>query len=145
MDWVQLKQRLANEARGYLADLREIREDLRSKEGWIALALVIAAVLIAGAWVLFSLGFNPANDTITANLRRLGLYTCRPISNFSGVILFINLVLLVFLTAITLGNIVRMLARVRRGWPREPRDLIISASLMLAMGIGGITYMRWIC
>jgi hypothetical protein len=38
-----------------------------------------------------------------------------------------------------------MAARVKRGWAREPRDLIISALLMLVVGIGGIIYMRWIC
>lgn len=145
MDWGRLKQRLTREAREYLTDLRELREDLQSREGWIALALVFAAVLMAAAWVLVSLGFNPPNDTIIATLRRLSMHTCRPIDNFSGVIVFVNMILLIFLTAVTMGNIVRMLARVKRGWPREPRDLIISAGLMLAVGLGGIIYMRWIC
>ncbi|MDP1605793.1 MAG: hypothetical protein Q8L93_03980 [Rhodocyclaceae bacterium] len=145
MDWEKLKQRLAHEARGYLADFRELREDLKSREGWIALALFVVALLMAATWALFSLGFSPPNYYVIATLHRIGMHTCRPISNFSGVILFVNLVLLVFLTAITLGNIIGLLARAKRGWPREPRDLIISASLMLAVGSGGIIYMRWIC
>lgn len=145
MNWEQFIQRLGREAREYLADFRELREDLKSREGWIALALVVVALLIAAAWVLVSLGFSPPNDYIIATLRRLGMHTCRPIDNFSGVILFVNMILLLFLTVLTLGNIVRMLGRAKRGWPREPRDLIISAALMLAMGIGGIIYMRWIC
>jgi len=145
MDWDTLKRQLAREAHGYLADFRELRDDLGSREGWIALALVIAAVLMTIAWVLVSLGFNPANDSITAIVSKLGMHTCRPIDNISGVIVFVNLIMLVFLTVITMGNVVRMLGRVKRGWPREPRDLIISAALMLTMGIGGIIYMRWIC
>jgi amino acid transporter len=140
-----LGRRLAREASEYLTDLREIRDELKNREGWIALALVIAAVVIAAIWVLVSLGFNPANDEITANLRKFGMHSCRPIDNFSGVILFVNMILLLFLTVMTMGNIIRMLGRVKRGWPREPRDLVISASLMLATGIGGIIYMRWIC
>ncbi|MDO9243369.1 MAG: hypothetical protein Q7U32_06135 [Rhodocyclaceae bacterium] len=145
MDFQKLQQRLAREAREYLADFRELREDLKSREGWIALALVVVALLMTATWVLVSLGFNPPNDYVIATLRRIGMHTCRPISNFSGVILIVNLVLLVFLTVITLGNAISLLARVKRGWPREPRDLIISASLMLVVGIGGIIYMRWIC
>ena len=140
-----LWQRLAREANEYLTDLREIRDDLKSREGWIALGLVVAAVVIAAVWVLVSLGFNPSNDAITATLRKYGMHTCRPIDNFSGVILFVNMIMLLFLTVMTMGNIIRMLGRVKRGWPREPRDLVISASLMLATGIGGIIYMRWIC
>lgn len=42
-----LREQLRREAREYLADLRELRDDLKSAEGWIALALTVAAVVIA--------------------------------------------------------------------------------------------------
>jgi hypothetical protein len=145
MDWLRFKRQLAREANEYLADLREIRDDLKSAEGWFAFALVVLAGLMTVAWLIVSLGFNPENEHVSAMLYRLGLRSCRPIENFSGVIVFIDFFLLLFLTAITLGNCVRMLARVKRGWAREPRDLIISTLLMLVVGVGGIVYMRWIC
>jgi hypothetical protein len=145
MDWVNFKKQLAREVSEYLADLREIRDDLKSVEGWIAFGLIVMAALMTVAWLIVSLGFNPENEHINTLLYKLGLRSCRPIGNFSGVIVFVDFFLLLFLTVITLGNSVRMAARVKRGWAREPRDLIISALLMLVVGIGGIIYMRWIC
>lgn len=140
-----LGSRLAREAREYLADLRDIRDGLRHGEGWVALGLVVAAVVMTLAWAAVSLGFSPPNEHVTRFIYKLGLRTCRPIDNVGGVIVFINLFLMLFLTLITLGNVINLIGRVRRGQPREPRDLIISASLMLAVGIGGIIYMRQIC
>ncbi len=140
-----LKARLAREAREYLADLRELRDDLKSAEGWIAFFLLLAAALIAAAWFVVSLGFNPANEHINSWLYRLGLHSCRPLDNFSGVVIFVDFVLLIFLTVISLGNALNMMRRVRRGQPRRPRDLIVSAALMLVAGIGGIVFMRWVC
>ena len=145
MDWNKLKKQLAREALEYLADLREIRDDLKSAEGWIALALIVMVVLMTVAWLIVSLGFNPENEHVKFLLYKLGLRSCRPIDNFAGVIVFVDFFMLLFLTVITLGNTVRMAARVKRGWAREPRDLIISALLMLVVGVGGIIYMRWIC
>jgi hypothetical protein len=145
MNWEKLKVQLAQEARDYLADLRELREDLKSAEGWIALALTIAAVLITGAWFIVSLGFNPANDHVMSFIAKLGVRTCRPIDNFSGVVMFIDFVMIIFLTVISLGNVLNMMRRVRQGLPREPRDLIISTALMLVAGIGGIFFMLWVC
>lgn len=145
MDWDKLKQQLAREAREYLADLRDIREGLKSVEGWIALGLLIAAALMAAAWFIVSLGFNPANDHITSFMYRFGLRTCRPVDNFSGVVMFVDMILLVFLTVISLGNVLNMMRQVKEGQPREPRDLIISTSLMLVVGIGGIAFMLWVC
>jgi amino acid transporter len=145
MDWDRLGRQLGREARDYLADLRDIREGLRLVEGWIALGLVVVAVAITAAWAIVSLGFSPPNEHVTRFIYKLGLRPCRPVDNVGGVIIFINLFLLLFLTLISLGNVVNLIGRVKRGLPREPRDLIVSTSLMLAVGIGGIIYMRQIC
>lgn len=145
MDWEKLKQQLAREAHEYLADLRHIREDLKSTEGWIALALLVLAVIMATAWVIVSLGFNPANDHVSAFMYKFGLRPCRPINNFNGVIVFVDFVMLIFLTVITLGNVINMMKRVSQGMPREPRDLIISTALLLLVGLGGIIFMLKIC
>lgn len=145
MDWDKLKLQLAREASEYLADLRDIREGLRSAEGWIALGLLVTAILIAAIWFIVSLRFNPANDHVSSFIASLGLRSCRPIDNFSGVIMFVDMIMMVFLTVISLGNVLNMMRQVKEGRPREPRDLIVSASLMLLVGIGGIVFMLWVC
>ena len=140
-----LKQQLAREANEYLADLRHIRDDLKSVEGWIAFALVVLAVIMTAAWAIVSMGFNPDNEHVSAFMYKFGLHACRSVDNFNGVVMFIDLIMLIFLTVISLGNVINMMKRVSRGFPREPRDLIISTSLMLAVGIGGIVFMLRIC
>jgi len=140
-----LGERLRREAREYLADLRDLRDSLRSAEGIIALALVVVAAIIAVAWVVVSLGFSPPNDHVTAWIHRLGMRPCAPISNFAGVIIIVDMFLVLFLTVITFGNVARMATRVRSGLPREPRELIVSAAMMIVCGLGGILYMLAIC
>lgn len=140
-----LGEQLAREVREYLADLRSLREDLQSIEGWIALGLIITAGLITLAWAIVSLGYNPPNDHILSMLYKFGLRSCRPINNVGFVVIFIDLIMLLFLTVVSLGNVFNMMKNVRQGLPREPRDLIISASLMIVAGLGGIIYMLWAC
>jgi hypothetical protein len=138
-------QRLARELNEYLNDLREMRADLRSLDGWIAFGLIILAVLMTVAWIIVSLGFNPDNEQVSMLMYKLGRHACRPLSNLNGVILFIDFFVVLFLAVITLGNVFNMMRRANRGYPREPRDLIVSAGLMLATGIGGIIFMLRIC
>jgi amino acid transporter len=145
MDLEKFKQQLGREAHEYLADLREIRNDLKNVDGWIALGLGILVILMAAAWIIVSLGFNPANDHVSSFMYKFGLRSCRPINNFNGVIVFIDFIVLIFLTVISLGNVVNMMRRASQGYPREPRDLIITTSLMLVVGIGGIIFMLKIC
>jgi hypothetical protein len=140
-----LGEQLARELQEYLADLRALREELKTAEGWIALALLILAALITAAWAIVSLGYNPPNDHVLSMLYKFGLRPCKPIDNFNGVVIFVDLFLLMFLTVISLGNIFSMMKRVREGQPREPRDLIISTSLMIAAGLGGIIFMISSC
>jgi hypothetical protein len=145
VNWEKLKVQLAQEAHEYLADLREIRDDLKSAEGWIAFLLLAAAAVIGTVWFLLSLGFNPANDHVMSFMAKFGVRTCRPLDNFSGVVLFVDFVMLIFLTVVSLGNVLNMMRRVRQGLPREPRDLLISAALLLFVGVGGILFMLWAC
>jgi hypothetical protein len=145
VNWEKLKVQLAQEANEYLADLREIREDLKSAEGWIAFALLAASAVIGTVWFMLSLGFNPANDHVMSFMARFGVRTCRPLDNFNGVVLFVDFFILIFLTVVSLGNVLNMMRRVRQGLPREPRDLLISAGLLLFVGVGGILFMLWAC
>lgn len=140
-----LGERLAREAREYLADLRELRDELKTAEGWVAFGLLVLAALMLTSWAIVSLGFSPPNDHILAFLRKLGMRTCRPVDNFGGVVIFVNLFLMLFLTVIALGNVFNMMRRVREKQPREPRELIVTTSMMLVVGIGGIVFMLQIC
>ena len=146
MNWQRLKTQLAGEARDYLADFRDLRDSLRFAEGWLALGLLLISVVIVGAFFFLAIGFTPSpNSAVTSFIYSVGLRPCRDISNTTGVILFINLFVLLFLVTAVLGSVLSMMDRVKRGEPREPRELISTAALMIAVGIGGITYMAWIC
>jgi len=145
MNLGKLKERLRWEILQYLADLRQIREDLRNLEGWIALALTLAVLAMGVVWFFVSLGFSPPNDSVASLLYRFGQRPCRPIDNFGGVIVLIDFFLLAFLAVVTLGNVFNIMQRVRTGQRRNPRPVIVSTSLMLAVGIGGIVFMRNIC
>jgi amino acid transporter len=145
MDLDKLRKQLAREANDYLRDLREIIDSLKRVEGWIALGLVVAVIFVTAMFFLNSLGFSPPNEHVIRFMRQLGMRPCRPISNIGGSVIFISMLLMIFLSAITLGNMINLISRVNRGEPREPRDLIVSTSLMLAIGGGSIIYMRWIC
>jgi hypothetical protein len=145
MDIEKLKRQLAREAIGYLADIRALRDELRSAEGWMALGLVLMAISIGIAWAVVSLGFSPPNEHVTRFINLLGLRVCKPVSNLQGVIIFINLFVMLFLTVISIGNMLIMIGRIKRGWSKEPRDLIISTALMVTAGLGGIIFMLVIC
>jgi hypothetical protein len=145
MNWKNFRSQLAAEARDYLAALRDLRDNLRYLEGWITLALVAATILMLIAWALASLGFNPPSEHVGQFMHRFGLWSCRPISNFNGVIVIVDAMLLVFLIAVTLGSVLNQMERVKQGQPRNPGELIFLILLMLVVGVGGIVYMRWIC
>lgn len=145
MNWKNFRRQLAAEARDYLAALREFRDNLRYLEGWITLALVVTTILMLVAWAFASMGFNPPSDHVGQFMYRFGLRSCRPISNFNGVIVIVDAMLLVFLIAVTLGSVLNQMTRVKQGLPRSPGESTFLILLMLAVGVGGIVYMRWIC
>ncbi len=146
MNWEQFKIQLAREAREYSADLRDLIESLRSKEGWIVLGLLLASMVVVGIFLFLALGFSPSpNEETVSFLYRAGLRPCREISNTTGLILFLNLFVLLFLVVMSLGNVFNMIDRIRSGRPREARELITTAVMMLVVGIGGIIHMSMIC
>lgn len=145
MNWKKFRSQLAAEARDYRAALKEFRDNLRYIEGWITLALVVATILMLIAWAFASLGFNPPSEHVERFMYRFGLWSCRPISNFNGIIVIVDAMLLVFLIAVSLGSVLNQMARVKQGLPRSPGELTFLIFLMLVVGIGGIIYMRLIC
>ncbi|HLA34336.1 MAG TPA: hypothetical protein VJ001_05645, partial [Rhodocyclaceae bacterium] len=102
-------------------------------------------VVMLCVWGVVSLGFSPPNDHVSDILTSLGMRFCRPLENVAGVIIIIDVLLTIFLAAITLGNVFSMMIRAQRGLPRNPRDMILSTLMLLAVGIGGILFMLAIC
>ncbi|MBI4985411.1 MAG: hypothetical protein HZC24_08735 [Rhodocyclales bacterium] len=49
------------------------------------------------------------------------------------------------LAILALGEMMRLLDRVRLRLPKEPRRVAVPAAMMLAVGTAGIIYMRFIC
>jgi hypothetical protein len=54
-------------------------------------------------------------------------------------------VLFFMLAALAIGEMMRLVDRVRRGQPSRPRTVLIPALVMLVVGIVGLTMMRIWC
>jgi amino acid transporter len=144
MDWNRLQRRLAQEAREYLADLRNLAEALKRVEGWVTLGLVLAVIFMLVVWFITILGFDRLNMTISALGQSHGKI-CKPIDNYTALVLIINAMMLAMLTVLSLGEMMRLLDRVRKGLPRQPRLVAVPVAWMLLIGTAGIIYMRIIC
>jgi hypothetical protein len=142
MDWDRFREQLRREAREYLADIRDIIEALHRAEGWIALGLVIAAVVVVNTWFITGLGFSPIPSTTGGS----GLWrTCSPITNRNALILGLDAVVMLLLAVFAVGEMMAVLSRMRQGRPAEPRLVAGLAAGMLVFGIAGIVFMRMIC
>ena len=144
MDWGRLGQRLRQEAYEYLADLRHFRDALRSAEGWITLGLVLAVVIMLVVWFITGLGFDRLNAVISALGQSHGRI-CHPLTDFSALGIIIDAVTMCMLALLALGEMMRLLDRVRLGLDKNWRKVAIPAAWMLVTGTAGIIFMRWIC
>ncbi|MDO8932323.1 MAG: hypothetical protein Q7U97_08020 [Rhodocyclaceae bacterium] len=144
MDWEKLQKRLAQEAYEYLADLRNMAQALKRAEGWFTLGLVLAVIFMLVVWFITGLGFDRLNLAINALGQSHGRI-CRPLGEFSAMVIVINAVTMSMLAVLALGEMMRLLDRVRRGLPKQPRSVALPAALMLAVGTAGIVFMRYIC
>lgn len=142
LDMEKLRRQLRREWRDYMADFRDIVEALHHAEGWITLGLVLAVIGVVAVWFITGLGFDQV--TLVGSFRLTGR-TCNPVSNFSGVLLFIDAVMMFFLGIMAIGEMLLVLERLRKGRPAQPRQVAILAISMLIVGVAGIVYMRAIC
>lgn len=144
LDWDKLERRLRQEAREYFADLRNFREALKRTEGWVTLGLILAVIFMLVVWFITGMGFDRLNAVIAALGQSRGR-VCRPLSDFSALIIVIDAVAMTLLAVLTLGEMMRLLNRMNKGLPKQPRLVAVPAALMLVVGIAGIVYMRAIC
>jgi len=144
MDWDKLQRRLAQEAHEYLADLRHFAEALKRIEGWVTLGLVLGVLFMLVVWFITALGFDRLNMAIAALGQSHGRI-CRPIGDFSALVIAIDALVMTLLALLALGEMMRLLDRIRLGLPKKPRQVAVPAALMLLVGTAGIIYMRIIC
>jgi len=144
MDWHRLERRLAREAHEYLADLRAFAEALKRAEGWFTLALVLAVVFMLAVWFITALGFDRLNLAISALGQSHGRI-CRPLADFAALAIIIDATTMCLLAVVALGEMMRLLDRVRQGLPKDPGKVATPSAVMLVVGIAGIVYMRAIC
>ena len=144
MNRKNLWERLRREAGEYLTDLRNLRESLRSAEGWFTLGLVLAVIFMLVVWFITALGFDRLNMAIAALGQSHGR-VCKPIGDFDAMIIVIDAVTMCLLAVLALGEMMRLLDRVRQHLPKEPRKVAMPAAVMLVVGTVGIIYMRIIC
>ena len=143
-DWDRLERRLRQEAREYLADLRNFGEALKRTEGWVTLGLILAVIFMLVVWFITGLGFDRLNAVIHALGQSHGRI-CRPLTDFAALVIILDAVTMTMLAVVTLGEMMQLLNRVSKGLPKRPRAVAIPAALMLVTGIAGILYMRYIC
>jgi hypothetical protein len=139
-----LGRRLRREAYEYMADLRTFAEALKRAEGWFTLGLLLMVLFMLAVWFITGLGFDRLNQAVSELGQPRGR-VCRTVSDFDALILVLNAMLLFLLAILSLGEMMRLLDRARSGQPKEPRKVAGPAALMLAVGIAGIAYMRYIC
>lgn len=130
------------EWRDYMADLRDIIQALHHAGGWITLGLILMMVAVVAVWFITGLGFGETN---ASNSISLSSRHCQPVSNFSGVLLFIDVVMMFLLGVMALGEMLQVLSRLRQGYPPQPRWVTMLAAGMVVVGVAGIVYMRFIC
>jgi uncharacterized membrane protein YidH (DUF202 family) len=139
-----LAERLAREASEYLDDLRELLASLSSPEGMVALVLILIVLGLTAAWFVLGLGF----DRLMSSVAYLGVHRstiCREVDDIHGLALIMGGVLFFMLAALAIGEMMRLVDRVRRGQPSRPRTVLIPALVMLVVGIVGLTMMRIWC
>lgn len=144
MDWPRLRARLAREAHEYLAELREFRDALKRAEGWFTLALVLAVIVMLVVWFITGLGFDRLNQVVSSLGQSRGR-VCRPLGDLSAIVIIIDALAMFMLAMMALGEMMRLLDRMRDGRPKEPRLVMVPTAFMLVTGTAGIIFMRIIC
>ncbi len=139
-----LRQRLAQEIREYLADLRSLTDALRTVEGMVAMVLILVVVGLTAAWFFLGLGF----DRLLSVGSAWGVWrpsACRDIGDIQGLVLIIGGVTFFLVAAIAIGEMMRLVDRARHRQPVRARLVLIPALSMLGIGIAGLAMMRFWC
>ncbi|HEX5393028.1 MAG TPA: hypothetical protein VFW68_07100 [Rhodocyclaceae bacterium] len=144
MNWESFRKQLRRELREYSADFRNIGDALQRIEGWITLALILAVIAMSVVWFITGLGFDRLNSMAGAfNVWRPRL--CKPLDDIPAMIIVLDAMVMGLLAVVSLGEMMRLLDRVNKGLPAQPRQVAWPAALLLVVCVAGIVYMRAIC
>ena len=144
MDRMRLLRRLRQEVAEYLADLRALGDALRSTEGRVAVALVLAEIAVVVFWFVTTLGFDRLNGVAGS----VGVWRprlCRALENFPALMLILDALVVVMFGVMAVGEMMVLFDNARRKLPTRPRNVVIPTVLMFVSGIGGVIYMRYVC
>ena len=139
-----LGHRLAGEFRDYLADLRQLSASLRRVEGVVALLLVLVILGLVIAWFFLGLGFDRLLSAAAA-LGAIRPRACRDVSDGQGLVLVIGGVVFILLALLAVGEMMRLIDRVRQRQPGRPSAVLFPTLAMLIAGIAGLIVMRSWC
>lgn len=144
MDLAKLKKRLAWELQEYLADFRNLWQELKSTEGWTALVLVAVVIVLIGAWFFVGLGFDRLLSVATA----WGVWrptSCRDITDAQGLFIVLDGVTFFLVAVYALGEMMLLIDRRRHRRPPKPLAVLAPTLAMLVVGLAGIIAMRIWC
>jgi uncharacterized membrane protein YidH (DUF202 family) len=139
-----LRRQLAYEVHEYFADLRDMFSSLKSVEGMVALFLIIVVIGLAVGWFILGLGF----DRLLSVASALGVsrpHVCRDVDDVHGVFLVIGGVVFLLLAVLAMGEMMRLIDRVRHGQPARPSAVLFPTLGMLFFGLAGMAMMRFWC
>ena len=141
---MSLRQRFDRELHEYLADFRNLRDELKSTEGWTALILIAVILVLAGTWFFYGLGFDRLLSVATSwNVWRPA--NCRDISDFRGLFLVLDGFFFMLVAVYATGEMMLLIDRRRRKRLPKPSSVLIPAMAMLVSGLAGIVAMRVWC
>jgi uncharacterized membrane protein YidH (DUF202 family) len=141
---VGFRRQLAREIREYAADLRDMLASLRSVEGAVALILILVIVGLAVGWFILGLGFDRLLS-VAAQLGATRTRACHDVDDAQGVFLVIGGIVFCLLAVLAIGEMMRLIDRVRRGEPARPRTVLYPTLGMLLVGLAGMWMMRVWC
>jgi hypothetical protein len=140
----ELRRQLAYEFREYVADQRDLFASLKSVEGMVALILIVVTVGLTVGWFVLGLGFDRLLS-VSAALGVARPRACRDVDDTHGALLVIGGVVFLLLAVLAIGEMMRLIDRVRHRQPARPSVVLFPTLGMLFIGLAGMAMMRFWC
>jgi hypothetical protein len=137
-------QSMARRVKSYLADFYYVFGGLRSRQGWFVfctLGFILAGLVF---WFILGLGFDWLNSAVGAKVSWRPR-VCRTPDDKQSLVIVIGVLVFLMLAVVSLGEALRLLDRMNRGFPKQLKEVLIPTSGLTLVAIGGAIYMRIIC
>lgn len=126
------------------ADVRDILEALKRREGQAAFVMLALTIVTSAALFMVALGFDRLSDVSLVN-PRFRPFQCRTPDNIQSMFIVIGGVVFTLLAVLTMGEAMLFFDRKRRGQPGNARAMLGPAAAMLAVALVGVVGMRIWC